>query len=96
MSKMDTRQVVKFCIYCTLVGTFIYLIFEACFNWYEEKIVQSTINRPIWNMNMTMPSMTICPLSGDFSDNPIKAKDILETWDDFLPFNITATYEGNR
>ena len=92
---MDTRQVVKFCIYCTLVGTFIYLIFEACFNWYEEKIVQSTINRPIWNMNMTMPSMTICPLSKDLF-NGIKAKDILEISDDFLPFNISAMYDGNK
>ena len=92
---MDTRQVVKLLIYCILLGTFICLIFEACHNWYEEKVVQSSINAPIWNMNMIMPSMTICPLSEDPFDG-IKAKDILEISEDFLPFNISVMYDGNK
>ena len=92
---MGTRQVIKCLIYGTLLGSFIWMIVLAFCNFLDEKVTQSSLNVPIWNMNMTMPSMTICPLSGDFSD-VINAKDILDISEDFLPFNISVMYDGKK
>ena len=92
---MGTRQVIKCLIYGTLLGSFIWMIVLAFCNLLDEKVTQSSLNVPIWNINMTMPSMTICPLGGSFFDQ-IKAKDILGITEDFLPFNISATYEGTK
>ena len=70
---MDTKKLLKFCIYCTLMTVFIIQIIFAFENLVSEKTTHTIqpIKEPI-----TMPSMTICPYV-DTTKRYVSAKNVL-------------------
>ena len=88
---MSTKQVIKSCIYGSLIIAFIYASIEAFENLLSENSGQS-FKRV--HENTKMPSMTICPSMLDIA-NFVTSDDILEYLKD-IPMNISVELNGKE
>ena len=82
---MSTKQVIKSCIYGSLMIAFIYASIEAFENLLSENSGQSF--KSVYE-KAKMPSMTICPSMSD-GENSVNSSGILEYLKD-IPMNISV------
>ena len=82
---MSTKQVIKSCIYGSLMIAFIYASIEAFENLLSENSGQSF--KSVYE-KAKMPSVTICPSMSDI-ENYVTSSDILEHLKD-IPMNISV------
>ena len=90
---METKKVIRFCVYGCLLLAFILTTIQAFQNLLSENTGFSSTEV---HESIKMPSMTICPAGTqtDIRDTSINASIILESLQD-IPINVSITLQSS-